>query len=478
MNQKLPSHSRVIIIGGGNMGASVLYHLAKEGWNDCILLEKNELTSGATWHAAGLVSQMIASPTLGSIHDYAIELYQHLETETDQSVSFHGCGSLRVATSTQHLDWLQHIRDGVLARGQQAEILNARQFAHLNPLYDSANILGALYTAGDGHIDPAGSCFAMVKGARQCGARVLRYCRVINVRQLPAGEWCVETTMGEIICEHLVNAAGYHAKQVGQMSGLNLPITTLQHHYVITDKIAELEAMNHEIPVTRDDYFCGYMRCEQNSLLIGLYDKQAPQEVWLDGCPWSSANELFEPNWEGITPWLERFFEQCPSIGETGIKRIVNGGITYTPDGAMLLGPASGLNNYWLACGATVGIAWGPGAGRALAQWIIYGSADISTRVFDPRRFGNWANESFSKQRAVEDYTLRQSIPYPQHQRQVCRNIQVSGAHEYTQSIGALYEQAGSWERPRVYAPSEPESWRVLIFLNKSGRKHRQSGSR
>ncbi|MEM8689734.1 MAG: FAD-dependent oxidoreductase [Pseudomonadota bacterium] len=456
------THARVVVIGGGNMGAAVLYHLAKEGWTDCVLVEKAELTSGATWHAAGLVSRMVGGYSLGSMHDYAVDLYKTIEAETEQAVSWHGCGSLRVATSPDHLAWINHVRDAVLARGQEAQMIGPAEVRALNPLYDieAAGVLGALYTPDDGHVDPAGTCFALAKGARKLGAEVVRQCRVLEVNPLPTGAWEVVTENGTVRAEHVVNAAGYHARQVGAMSGLDLPITTLQHHYVITDDVPEFAGMGHEIPVTRDDYFCGYIRREQASVLIGLYDKQAPQAVWLDGCPWDSENELFEANMEGIMPWLENCFERCPGLAERGIKRIVNGGITYTPDGAMLLGPAPGLRNYWLACGATVGIAWGPGAGRALAQWMVHGSADLSTRAYDPRRFGIWADGPYARARATEDYTLRQAMPYPQHQRRQFRNIKRSGAHAHTAALGALYEEAGGWERPRVYAPEEPFGWR------------------
>ncbi len=455
-------HARVVVIGGGNMGAGVLYHLAREGWTDCVLLEKAELTSGATWHAAGLVSRMIAGFALGSMHDYAVDLYKSLEEETGQAVSWHGCGSLRVATTKDHLDWLNHTREAILARGQEAHLVSTSEFQQLNPLYDAeaAGVIAALYTIDDGHVDPSGVCHAMAKGARQMGARIKRHCRVTGVMQLPGGEWCVTTEQGEIICEHVVNAGGYHARQLGAMSGLDLPITTMQHHYVVTDDVPEFADMQHEIPVTRDDYFCGYLRREQNSVLIGLYDKQDPRAVWLDGCPWESESELFEANLDGITPWLENCFERCPVLMDRGIKQIVNGGITYTPDGAMLLGPAPGLRNYWLACGATVGIAWGPGAGRALAQWMIHGSAEVSTRGFDPRRFGAWADKDYSRRRATEDYTLRQAMPYPQIQRQSCRNIRLSAVHKFTATAGALYEDVAAWERPRLYTRSEPLGWR------------------
>ncbi|MEM8792347.1 MAG: FAD-dependent oxidoreductase [Pseudomonadota bacterium] len=457
----MSEHARVVVIGGGNMGAAVLYHLAHMGWTDCVLLEKAELTSGATWHAAGLVSRMVGGQALGSMHDYAVDLYTRIEGETEVGVSWHGCGSLRVATSPAHMDWINHIRDAVLARGQDARIIDAAEVAQLNPLYDveAAGVLGAIHTPNDGHVDPSGACQAMARGARQLGAKVIRNRRVSGMRQLPGGEWEVVTEAGVIIAEHVVNAGGYHARQIGAMAGLDLPITTMLHHYVVTDAVPEFEEMAHEIPVTRDDYFCGYVRREQGSALIGLYDKQDPQAVWLDGCPWDSASELFEPNWDGITPWLENCFERMPALMNRGIRRVVNGGITYTPDGAMMLGPAPGLSNYWLACGATVGIAWGPGAGRALAQWIVDGSADISTRAFDPRRFGVWADADYAKARATEDYTLRQAMPYPQHQRETCRKIKKSGAYDRTTGLGAVFEEAGGWERPRLYGP-EPIGWR------------------
>jgi len=449
--------ARVVVIGGGNMGASVLYHLAREGWSDCVLLEKAELTSGATWHAAGLVSRMIGGVTLGGLHDYAVDLYTSIEAETGQSVSWHDCGSLRVATSAVHDDWIAHVCDGVRARSVDAEIIDAAEVARLNPLYDvdAAGVTSALLTPNDGHVYPAGACFAFAKGARDRGARVERNARVTGIEQVSSGEWRVMTAEDTIICEHVVNAGGYHARQIGAWVRLDLPITTMQHHYVITDDVPEFDGMDHEIPVTRDDTFSGYIRREQKAVLIGIYDRQAPKPVWLDGCPWDSEHELFDADWEAITPWLERCFASCPALMARGIKRVVNGGITYTPDGAMLLGPAPGLRNHWLACGATVGIAWAPGAGRTLARWIVHGAPDISTRAFDPRRFGIWADEDYARARCIEEYALRVDIPLPHQQKWTMRDVKRSGAHERTAALGAVYEEAGGWERPRWYAPKD-----------------------
>ena len=453
--------ARIVVIGGGNMGASVLYHLANEGWSDCLLIEKAQLTSGATWHAAGLVSRMVGSFALGSWHDYAVDLYKSIEAQTGVCVSWHGCGSLRVATSADHMDWINHLRDTIIARDQIAEIISPGQVAELNPLYDikAAGILAALYTPDDGHVDPSGTCQAMAAGAKKLGARIMLQNRVIDVKQLRSGEWRIDTEQGQVRCQHVVNAGGYHARGIGEYSGLDLPIATLLHHYIITEDLPEFEQMSHEIPVTRDDYFYGYLRREQQSALIGLYDKDNPTAVWENGCPWESTTHLFEANLDSSMIWLEKCFQRLPSLTNLGIKNIINGGITYTPDGAMLLGPAPGLKNYWLACGATAGIAWGPGAGRSLAQWIIHGSAEVSTRAFDPRRFGIWADAEFSRARTVEDYSIRHSQLYPQHQRRTKRNIKQSGAYEKTAALGATFEQAGAWERPRVYAV-EPLSWR------------------
>ncbi len=454
------THARVVVIGGGNVGASVLYHLAHEGWIDCILVEKAELTSGATWHAAGLVSRMTAGFALGTMHDYAVDLYQRIEQETGQSVSWHGCGSLRVGSSEDHRDWLMHIRDAILARGQDCRWVEPGEIKSLNPLYDVSDLIGGIYTPGDGHVDPSGTCQAMAKGARQLGAEISRRNRVTDVRQRSSGEWEIITEQGTIVAGHVVNAGGYHARQIGAFTGLELPVVLMQHHYAVTDDVPEFAEMGEEIPVTRDDHYTGYMRRERQGALIGLYDTHDGLRKWLEGCPWDSENELFDPDYERITPWLEKFFERCPSLQNLGLKRIVNGAIAYTPDGAPLVGPAPGLKNSWLACGITVGIAWGPGIGKYLAQWMVHGSADVSMRGFDPRRFGGWADRDYAKTRCRENYMTRLSIHYPQEQYETCRNIKTSGAHDRTSATGAVYEEAGGWERPRLYAPSEPDGWR------------------
>lgn len=457
--------ARAVVVGGGNVGASVLYHLCREGWTDTILVEKAELTSGATWHAAGLVSRMTGSHTMGKISDYAVDLYKTIETETGQAVSWHNCGSLRIAASEAHRDWLMHTRDAVIARGQECHWLSPAELKSHNPLIDLDGIIGGIFTPDDGHVDPSGTCNAMAKGARDMGGVILRRNRVVDIRPTGTGEWDVVTENGTIRCEHVINAGGYHARQIGEFSGLDLPIVPMQHHYIVTDKVPEFAALDAEIPVTRDDHFTGYLRQEQGGALIGLYDTHDALPKWADGCPWESESELFEPDFDRITPWLEKCFARFPSLTEIGIKQIVNGAITYTPDGSPLTGPAPGLKNYWLACGVTVGISWGPGLGKYLAQWIVHGTAEVSMRGLDPRRFGPWADRDYVMARCREDYMVRLSLPFPQDQREVSRNIRTSGVYEQTKALGAIFEDAGAWERPRLYAPeawqgTEPRTWR------------------
>ena len=449
----MAEQARVVIIGGGIIGASLLYHLAKEGWTDCVLIEKAELTSGATWHAAGQCSHAVASIGLGRIHGYGIELYQRLEAETGQSVTWHGCGSLRIAHTEDHMDWLRHTVDVGRYLGFPMEIIGPDEIRRLHPLYRTEGILAALHTPADGHVDPSGACHALAIGARKLGARIIRRNRVTGLSRTPSGEWLVATKQGEFLCEHVVNAGGYHARQMGRWVGLDLPIVNMQHHYAVTDTVPRLRELDREVPVVRDDYAKGYTRQEQKSILIGIYDTQDPRPAWLDGTPWETENELFEPNMDNIMPWLERAFERMPELAELGIKRIVNGAISYTPDGAMLLGPALGLRNHWLACGVIVGICWGPGAGKYLAQLMVHGAADISMRPYDPRRFGGHADQNFAVARAKEEYAIRQEVPYPTKHREAARGLKKSGLHDVLAARRAIFEEAFDWERPAWYAP-------------------------
>jgi len=449
----MTTHARVVIVGGGILGCSLAYHLVREGWSDCVLIEKGELTSGSTWHAAGQVTHSTSSYGLGHMAGYAIELYQRIEAETGQSVTFHGCGSLRIAYSEDELDWLRYTVSIGAALGHPMEILGPAAIRALHPFYHLEDVRAALWTPEDGHVDPAGAAFALAAGARQGGAKIVRRNRVTGIRREANGEWRVSTERGDYVCEHVVNAAGTYARQVGEWTGLDLPITCMTHHYLVTDPVPEFADLERELPVVRDDAkVSGYVRMEQKSGLIGIYEKANANTVWLDGTPWDADSELFAPDYDRILPWLENAMERMPVLAELGIRRTVHGAITHPPDGNMLLGPAPGLVNYWCCCGCQIGIGWGPGAGKYLAQWMVHGAAEISMREFDPRRYGDFADRDYAVAKAREDYLLRHEIPYPHFNRLAARPVKPSPLFDRLEGAGAVHEEVFGWERPRWFA--------------------------
>lgn len=449
----MTTHARVVIVGGGILGCSLAYHLTREGWSDCVLLEKGELTSGSTWHAAGQVTHSTSSYGLGRMAGYAIELYKRIEAETGQSVTFRDCGSLRIAYSDDELDWLRHTASIGAALAHPMEVVGPDAIRALHPFYNLDGVKAALWTPEDGHVDPAGATFALAAGARQGGARIVRHNRVIGIQPEPNGAWRVITEQGDYVCEHVVNAGGTYARQIGQWSGLDLPVTCMTHHYLVTETVPEFLDLDRELPVVRDDAkVSGYVRMEQKSGLIGIYEKANPNTVWLDGTPWEAESELFAPDYDRIMPWLENAMERMPVLAELGIKRAVHGAITHPPDGNMLLGPAPGLVNYWCCCGCQIGIGWGPGAGRYLAQWMVHGAAEISMREFDPRRYGDFADRAYAVTKAREDYLLRHELPYPHLNRFAGRPVRPSPLYHRLTEAGAVHEEIFGWERPRWFA--------------------------
>ena len=454
MDIQVPSHARVVIVGGGVMGCGLAYHLAHEGWSDVVLLEKAELTSGSTWHAEGQITHSTSSYSLGKCVDYNINLYSGaLEAETGHSVTWHGCGSLRLAYTEDEMDWLRHTLSVGRSLGFNIEMVDVAKIRELHPYYNLDGVLGALHTPDDGHVDPSGVTQAMATGARQLGAKIIRRCQATNITCLPSGEWLVETPYGSITCEHVVNAGGTYARQMGEWSGLQLPMTSMTHHYLVTDTVPEFQNLDAELPVIRDDKMVsGYIRMEQKSGLIGIYEKENPNTVWEDHCPWEAENELFEADYDRIMPWLENAMERMPMFAELGIKREVHGAISHPPDGNPLIGPAPGVKNYWCCCGTQIGIGWGPGLTRELAKWMVHGAADISMRDYDPRRFGSYANKEWQVIKAKEDYCLRHEIPFPHFNRLAGRPIKPSPLYDLLKQKGAVYEEVYGHERPRWFA--------------------------
>ena len=449
----MQSRAKIVIIGGGVMGCSLAYHLCKQGETDVVLLEKAELTSGSTWHAAGQITHSVSHYSLAKMAAYGTELYPRLEDETGQSCTWHASGSLRIAYTRDEVDWIKYTLSVGKGLGHEMEIVAPERIAELHPFYNLEGVKAALYTPHDGHVDPAGVAFAMAKGARMMGATVIRQNRVTGITR-QGDAFVVQTEKGDIEADQVVNSGGTYARQIGAWVGLDLPIANMLHHYLITDTVPEFEALERELPVIRDDsQVSGYVRMEQKSGLIGIYEKANAASVWDDGTPWESENELFEPDYERIMPWLENALERMPVLADKGIKSVVHGAITHPPDGNMLLGP-SGVKNFWLCCGSQVGIAWGPGAGKYLAQWMVRGAADVSMRSFDPRRFGARIDDEYRINKAKEDYLLRHEIPYPHLDRPALRpsHSKRSPLYQTLKDKGAVYEDVYGWERPYWYA--------------------------
>ncbi len=461
----MQSRAKIVIIGGGVMGCSLAYHLCKEGETDVVLLEKAELTSGSTWHAAGQITHSVSHYSLAKMAAYGTELYPRLEDETGQSCTWHGSGSLRIAYTQDEVDWIKYTLSVGKGLGHEMEIVGPGRIAELHPFYNLDGVKAALYTPHDGHVDPAGVAFAMAKGARMMGGSVIRQNRVTAITRT-GDSFVVHTEKGDIEADKVVNAGGTYARQIGEWVGLDLPIANMLHHYLITDTVPEFEALEKELPVIRDDsQVSGYVRMEQKSGLIGIYEKANAASVWDDGTPWESENELFEPDYDRIMPWLENALERMPILADKGIKSVVHGAITHPPDGNMLLGP-SGLKNFWLCCGSQVGIAWGPGAGKYLAQWMVHGAADVSMRSFDPRRFGARIDDDYRINKAKEDYLLRHEIPYPHLDRPDLRpsHSKLSPLYEVLKHKGAVYEDVYGWERPYWYALDGTEQKHIESF--------------
>ena len=449
------NHARVVIVGGGMMGTSLLYHLAQEGWKDIVLVEKGELTSGSTWHAAGQCPSFIADYNMAKIHDYGNRLYPQLEEITGQYVSWHGCGGIRFAYTQDELDWFYHVAGVGKLIGFRCEIIDPAKIRQINPFVNTDGVLAGAWTTEDGHVDPAGCCNALGKGARDMGASILLRNRVIDINQRPSGEWEVETELGTITCEMVVNAAGCYARQVAQMVGSDVPITNMEHTYLVTEPIKEFLECDEEMPVMRDPYPSAYFRQEQKSGLIGIYETQGSAECWeyRGGWPeWDSENELFEANFDRLTPYIERVMERMPIWANAGIKRVVCGAIPHTPDANPLLGPAEGLHNFWQCNGASIGIAAGAGCGKYLAQWMVHGDAEINMTGLDPRRFGRYAPGTYTKAKSHQDYEHMYALHLPGEERPASRQQRVTPLYEKLARQGAIYTEANGWERPKWFS--------------------------
>ena len=451
----MSTHRRVVIVGGGNMGVGLLYHLAEAGWKNILLIEKGELTSGSTWHAAGLCTDFIADYNMSKIHHYGVELYPKLEAMTGQYVSWHTSGSIRFATNEHELDFFKLVAGIADNSGAAMEIIGPNKIKEIVPWIQLDGVVAGAWTPEDGHVDPAGVCNAMAIAAKNLGAEIIKNTLVTDIQQLPSGEWKVVTADGDYTCEHVVNAAGSYAGKVAEWNGVYLPITNMKHQYIVTDACPEFVERDEEIPVIRDPRCSAYYRQEQKSGLIGIYEKEGSREAWPDagGLPeWASENELFEAEFDPIMHYLEGVMDAMPIWSELGMRRTVNGSIPHTPDDNPLLGPVHGLNNYWLCCGSAIGIAQGAGCGKYLAQWIMHGESEINMAGLDPRRFGTYTNPDYTRDKAFQAYEKMYILHLPGEERPASRNLRCTPLFDKLNKLGCVHTEAHGWERPKWFS--------------------------
>jgi len=453
------SGSRIVIIGGGAMGIGLLHGLALEGCTDAILVEKGELTSGSTWHAAGQCPSFIADYNLAKVHAYSNDLYARLEAETGEATGWHASGGIRLATNQLELDHFKRV-EGVAANiGFRMQIISPEEIRRINPFVATEGVLAGAWTLDDGHVDPSSACNAMAAAAKRLGSSIVINNRVLGIERLPNGEFTVSTEQGDITCEHVVNAAGCYADRVSAWLGVQTRFANMKHQYVVTGPVKEFLERDGEIPVMRDPHCSAYYRQEQRSGLIGIYEGSGTQEAWTSqgGPAWDSSNELFEPELDRITPYLERVMERMPILAEAGIKRVVNGAISHTPDSNPLVGPAPGVRNFWLATGSGIGIAQGPGCGRYLAQWMIHGDSEINMLGMDPRRYGDFCDQAYASAKAHREYQDMYRLVPPGEERPEGRPARTSPLYDKLRAKGCVFTEGFGWERPKWFSPDGRE---------------------
>ena len=443
----MQTHARVVIIGGGSLGINLLYHLTKEGWTDCLLIEKGELTSGSTWHAAGLCSNFIGNMTVAQIHEYTIRLYNEiLPEETGDASVFHQTGSLRIGYSEVEEEWFRNLESRARSIGCEFNIISQAEAQQRHPLVDFSNARVIASTPNDGHVDPTSVVMPLASLATKAGATIERFNRVIEINELPGGEWQVVTEKGRVTAEHVVNAAGCFSVEVGGMVGAHIPLVNLEHQYLVTEPHPLVEQLDFELPVVRDSHCSSYLRQEGNGFLVGPYETWGAKTWALDGIDWAFDRELFDADLERLMPFLERCMDLMPPFRESGVKTVVNGPITHTPDDNILAGPQAGLRNFWNLCGASIGIAQG-GIGKFMAQWIVYGQTEINMAPLDCRRFGEWADKDYCITKAIESYEAMYAVAAPNDNRPHGRPKKVSPLYGRLTQKGAVHGAVQGYEK-------------------------------
>lgn len=448
----MKSHYQVVIIGGGIVGASVLYHLTKFGWKDVLLVERNELTSGSTWHAAGGFHAQNDDPTIASLQGYTIRLYKEIEAESGQNVGMHMTGGVSLATTPERWEMLKAEKSRFQTMNMETHLITPEEIKKLAPITDLKDVIGGLYDEFEGYMDTHGTVHAYTGSAKKHGGEVMLHNRVVELQHLEDGKWKVVTEQGTVIAEHVVNAAGLWARKVGNMVGLNLPVTPMMHHYLVTEDIPELAALDHEMISVTDLEGFTYLQPNGKGVLLGVYERN-PRHWKTEGADWDYGMTLLPPDIDRISPELEIGFERFPVLQNVGIRKWVNGAFTFTPDGNPLVGPVPGIKNYWVACGCMGGFSQGGAIGLALANWMIHNDPGYDIFGMDIARYGKFASDdSYLKAKTAQFYARRFVISYPNEELPAGRPLKTSPNYETMKSTGAVYGVTWGMETPQYFA--------------------------
>lgn len=471
------SEAQAVVIGGGVVGCSVLYHLTKLGWRDVLLIERDELTSGSTWHAAGGMHTLNSDPNVAKLQDYTINIYKEIEEVSGQSCGVHLTGGFMVAGTQARLDFLKTSVAKARVLGIESELVGMEEVARRHPLVDTSHFLGAIYDPMEGHVDPSGVTQAYAKSARLGGAEVVRFNPVHDLVKRPDGDWDVVTKQGTVRTPVVINAGGLWAREVGRMVGLELPLLAMEHHYLITEALPELEALDQEIPHLIDFEAEIYTRQEGQGLLLGTYEQAcvpwSPQET-----PWDFGHELLPSDLDRIAPSLEIGFKHFPALAEAGIRRTINGPFTFAPDGNPLVGPVRGLPGFYCACGVMAGFSQGGGVGLALSHWIVDGDPGMDVWAMDVSRFGEYATMAYASAKVQENYRRRFQITYPNEELPAARPLKTTAIHGRLQAANAVFGvsyglEHALWFAPEGEAPIEVPSFRRSNAFTATGEECR-----
>ena len=450
------SRYRVVVIGGGIVGSSVLYHLALRGWTDVALIERTELTAGSSWHAAGGFHAINADPHIAALQKYTISMYPSVQAESGQDVGLRLTGGIELAGTPERLQWLKSEWAWLKTLGTDAELLTPDEVVQLCPIVDPKGLAGGLFDPHEGNLDPNGATHAYAGAARMRGADVIVHNRVLDLTPTTDGGWRILTEHGEVAAEHVINAAGLWARQVGRLAGVDHPVVPMMHHYLVTEDVPEVMAIEGVMPSVTDLEGFTYLQRERNGVLLGVYETN-PRHWGVDGVDWGYGMELIPPEVERISPELSIGFERFPALQNVGIRRWVNGAFTVTPDGNPLVGPVPGLRNYWAACGVMAGFSQCAAIGLALANWLVDGDPGDDVFGMDVTRFGDYArNERYLLDTTAQFYARRFLIAYPNEDLPAGRPLKTTGAHDALIEAGARYDVVWGLEVPQYYAADEP----------------------